>query len=387
MADKGPPISNPDKMTPDEIQKLVETLSAMKIKPKADSPSDLLQWMASIVDVGKETGAIPKTPTGPKPELSTPTSPAFHYATPWKPPLRISPFSGDGKDSTYDLWRYEVACLLSEGHSKEALLMAVRRSLRGEAANVLMRLGTVHAVEDILRKFDSIYGSVLETEDILAEFYSARQKSSEDCASWSMRLEDLITKAVKKGKIQPAEVNEMLRMMFHKGLRQELRDISGHLFQNITDFDKLRVAIRKLEIEHQPTAKSKQPTLKAAQTDDRFDKIQAQLNQLAEQVSLIAHSPSSRPGYQDHPQPGYYRGKKHRKGRGRGQQSQSMSRNFEPRETKSQPQNDKQIVCYTCGQEGHIAVGCRVRTDHRSSLNSNRPHPGAKGLAHPENGQ
>ena len=76
MAEKGPPISNPDKMTPDEIQKLVETLSAMKIKPKADSPSDLLHWMASIVDVGKETGAIPKTPTGPKPELSTPTSPA-----------------------------------------------------------------------------------------------------------------------------------------------------------------------------------------------------------------------------------------------------------------------------------------------------------------------
>ena len=287
MADNAPPTSSADGMTAEEIQKLVATLSAMKIKPKADTPADFLQWMASIVDVGKETGAIPKTPTVTKAEPLTPTPPAFQYSTPWKPPLRISTFSGDGKDSTYDLWKYEVTCLMHEGHPKEALLMAVRRSLRGEAANVLMRLGTVEGIHEILEKFDSIYGSVLETEDILAEFYSARQKPAEDCASWSMRLEDLITKAVKKGKVSPHDVNEMLRMMFHKGLRQELRDISGHLFQSITDFDKLRVAIRKLEMEHQPAVKSKQSTVKAAQADDRFDRIQAQLNQLSEQVNRM----------------------------------------------------------------------------------------------------
>jgi hypothetical protein len=51
-----------DFMSKEEIEQLVNTLSAMKIKPKADSPADLLSWMTGIVDVGKESGAIPKTP-------------------------------------------------------------------------------------------------------------------------------------------------------------------------------------------------------------------------------------------------------------------------------------------------------------------------------------
>lgn len=37
MADKERPTSNPDGMTETEVQKLVATLSAMKIKPKADT--------------------------------------------------------------------------------------------------------------------------------------------------------------------------------------------------------------------------------------------------------------------------------------------------------------------------------------------------------------
>uniref|UniRef100_K1R3M9 Uncharacterized protein n=1 Tax=Magallana gigas TaxID=29159 RepID=K1R3M9_MAGGI len=32
-------------MTQEEIDQLVKTLSAMKVKPKADSPEDLLSWM------------------------------------------------------------------------------------------------------------------------------------------------------------------------------------------------------------------------------------------------------------------------------------------------------------------------------------------------------
>lgn len=394
MTDKDPPTTNPDGMTEAEIQKLVATLSAMKIKPKADTPTDFLNWMSSMVSVSQETGAIPKTPMKTKSEPVTPTQPTFQYSSPWKPPLRISTFSGDGKDSTYDLWKYEVTCLMKEKHPREDLLMAVRRSLKGEAANVLMRLGTVDKVDEILNKFDSIYGSVLETEDILAEFYSAKQKPTEDCASWSMRLEDLINKAVRKGKVNPSDVNEMLRMMFHKGLRQELRDISGHLFQSITDFDKLRVAIRKLEMEHQPAAKSKQPTVKAAQADDRFDKIQAQLNKLSEQVMMLTQphfrnqmqDSTPKSSYQDS-RPAYQKSKKS-KGRGRGQQTHPTPRNSEQQEVAQQPQQDRRIVCFKCGQEGHIAVGCRVRTDHRrGTLNYNRPNPGAEGLAHPQNGQ
>lgn len=49
--------------------------------------------------------------------------------------------------------------------------------------------------------------------------------------------------------------------MFYKGLRQDLRDISGLLFHTVLDFDQLRIAVRKLESEHQPAPKSRQATV------------------------------------------------------------------------------------------------------------------------------
>ena len=388
---KSPEIPTGD-LSEDEIAKLVKTLSAMKLKPKADTPAEFLQWMSSMVMIGQETGAIPKTPL-----KTEPTTPLFQstmeYPSTWKPPLRISAFSGDGKgDTTYELWKYEVTCLMKEGHSREALMMAVRRSLKGEAATVLMRLGPDILVQDVIAKFDSIYGNVLETEDILAEFYSAKQKDTEDCAAWSMRLEDLINKAITKGKVSPASANEMLRTMFYKGLRQDLRDISGHLFHTISDFDRLRVAIRRLETEHKPAARPKQVTVKSASADDRFDKIQAQLNQLSEQV-LMLNQPTMRnntqPSQEYQSRPAYQRGKKYSKGRGWNRPNNSMS--AYPENTDDMPQQqrspDKKVtVCYKCGQEGHIAIGCRVRTDHRRSLNYSRPNPGAKDLARRKDG-
>lgn len=61
-----------DFMSKEEIAQLVKTLSAMNIKPKVDTPADLLGWMSKLVDVGKETGAIPKTPI-----KTEPFSPSF----------------------------------------------------------------------------------------------------------------------------------------------------------------------------------------------------------------------------------------------------------------------------------------------------------------------
>lgn len=147
-----------------------------KIKPKANTQAYLLGWMSKLVDVGKETGAIPKTPI-----KTEPFSPSFFKetadaTTSYKQPVQIALFSGGTSYSAYELWRYEVTCLRKEGYSKETILNAIRRSLKGEPATVMMRLGPVDNIDEILQKFDSIYGNVLGTDDILAEFYSAKQK-------------------------------------------------------------------------------------------------------------------------------------------------------------------------------------------------------------------
>lgn len=383
-------------MTQEEIDQLVKTLSAMKVKPKADSPEDLLSWMQRMVGTKSEV-QVPEHPVI-KTEASSVSKVSKEDSIPYKQPIRISIFSGDGKGETsYELWRYEVMCLMREGHSKESILMAIRRSLKGEPANILMRLGSIDIIEEILHKFDSIYGNVMEAEDILAEFYSAKQRDDENCAAWSVRLEDLVTKAVRKGKVSPTLTNDMLRTMFYKGLREDLKDISGHLYHNTYDFDRLRVAIRKIELEHKPVAKpSKHATAKAATctstsdtSADRFSEMQSQLDQLTAQVMQLSQNPQTSQ-YSQMPRQSYQRGRRAFRGYRTSQSPRMPSAPLPANDVNPAPsavQQDK-VICYRCHQEGHIAVGCRVRLDHQKAqhLNFNRSNPGARGLAAPRQG-
>jgi hypothetical protein len=54
-------------------------------------------------------------------------------------------------------------------------------------------------IDDIIRKLDSIYGSVDRKEILLTQFYGARQEKDEDISHWSCRLERIIGKCVDGG--------------------------------------------------------------------------------------------------------------------------------------------------------------------------------------------
>ena len=71
-----------------------------------------------------------------------------------KPP-RISIFYGDSVkgEATYAQWVYEVKCLLIEKtHKPKVIAQAIRRSLRGEASNLVRRLGIGATIPEILDK-------------------------------------------------------------------------------------------------------------------------------------------------------------------------------------------------------------------------------------------
>ena len=70
---------------------------------------------------------------------------------------------------------------MKESKAEESILHTVRRSIRGEVVNVIIRLEVGASIHDIVHKMDSIGGYLLEQEDVLAEFYSARQKVNESC--------------------------------------------------------------------------------------------------------------------------------------------------------------------------------------------------------------
>ncbi|PVD18623.1 hypothetical protein C0Q70_21173 [Pomacea canaliculata] len=189
-------------------------------------------------------------------------------------------------EASYELWKFEVNCVKPDAaYDRHAVLEAVRRSLRGEAARVAMRLGVNATADSIISKFDSLYGTVRGGEDLLADVYAAKQQDGEDVATWSCRLEDLWAKAA-----------EVLRCRFWKGLVQPLRDRSGHKFTTINDFDELRRIMRQFEwtSDHQPRKPT--ATTKAAQSVDEVTALKAQLYQLQrEMAEMIGRQPDDDP--------------------------------------------------------------------------------------------
>ena len=98
-------------------------------------------------------------------------------------------------------------------------------------------------IDKILDVLDSVYGTVDNKEHILAEFYSARQRDDEDVTTWSNRLQDILGKGLEKGLVDYRDMNSMLHAMLWRGLRQELKDISGHKHDMIKDFNQLKSSV------------------------------------------------------------------------------------------------------------------------------------------------
>lgn len=351
----------------EEEKKLIASLRELGLKPKADTKEDLQQWLEeySASAFGSVTATVPETKI------------TVNSQTP-----RISIFYGDVDTLTkgevvYDQWKYEVLSLLrTRLHKEDVLLQAIRRSLKGEALKVLTRLRTDTSIREILDKLDSVYGVVDTKESILARFYAARQGETEDIATWSCRLEDLLAKAVEKELVQPREVNDMLKGMLWTGMRSDLKSIFGYKVDQIDDFDRLRVELRKLETEHGSTKKNISTVSKGVvpQVESELKKEVGELKKvistMSENMTLINEQLKTFTAQQQVVRNNGSRGRGNNRNRGRHrggykgnnstkdqQQEASSATQSSDQQQKEKPKGD--ITCYTCGQKGHFKWQCK----------------------------
>lgn len=229
------------KLTKEEIEAMEKYFEEIGAKPKVGTLKDFQNWMKDITIAGEEETIGAGTPEPP------PRS--HHYSASVHHFPKLSLFSGndDKKDVPFTIWKHEIECIINEGHSKQTVAQAIRSSLRGEALRVHTRLGPAPTAVQVIEKFESLYGIVDAPETTKAKFYSATQREDEDVTSWSSRLEDLYAQTPEYKSATANQINADLCNIFYRGLRSSLRDITGHIYDKVKDFDKLRVAIRQVE--------------------------------------------------------------------------------------------------------------------------------------------
>ena len=170
-------------------------------------------------------------------------------------PLKLSLFSGDSKpkggEVSFEVWKQEIECLkLDEGCSPSSLARLVRRSLRGEAGQLVLNMGVDATVDEIVGKLEGFYGTVESGAVLLQQLYSMRQNIGESITAYSARLQLAVDKAEQRGGLSPSAKDETLRVVFWKGLSDEpTKQAIRHKYDTVNNFDELIRVSRLVEQE------------------------------------------------------------------------------------------------------------------------------------------
>ncbi|XP_067682584.1 uncharacterized protein [Haliotis asinina] len=277
-------------MSEEEVKQLVSSLKKLDLRPKADTPQDLLAWISSVSKSTEE--AKPSIP----PTVTLAKTPQLPY------------FSGDRKgDVDFDQWKHEYTCLCTR-YSEQDVVDAVHKSLRGKAARVAMHIDKDAPLNSLITKLDSVFGMVHTEHNIMAEFYTARQGEEESVADWACRLEDILDQAIMLGKVKTGERDVLLRDTLWTGLRLDLKDMSSHRYDQGGTLEAFLKYLRQLEQDlrqRQPTAR-RPATSKSSVTKEQSElqeikgmlkSMTAEINKLKEQVKS-----NERPQVKEHRQ-------------------------------------------------------------------------------------
>lgn len=116
-------------------------------------------------------------------------------------------------------------------YTEPMIAQAIRKSLKLQAKKVILPLGIDATVKEMMERLEGVFGNVATGLSVLQEFYSASQKQDESVASWGLRLEEILQKAIDKGHVREEEKDEMLRKKFWRCLRSDrLRNATSVFF-------------------------------------------------------------------------------------------------------------------------------------------------------------
>ena len=115
-------------------------------------------------------------------------------------PLSLPKFSGvvptPKSETSFKVWHHTLKAIISEEQLQDnRIKQLVRRSLTGEAAEVLVNLPVTASSKDIIDELISCYDTTGAKVDGWSAFHSASQKVNESITEWKIRLLRLYNEA------------------------------------------------------------------------------------------------------------------------------------------------------------------------------------------------
>ncbi|XP_033757328.1 uncharacterized protein LOC117339721 [Pecten maximus] len=203
---------------------------------------------------------------------------------------KIPTFSGQEQkgDVSFNVWRYEVRCLLKDVSLPETvLLQAIRQSLKGTAREMLIPLGETATGTAILSKLEGLYGNVETDEATLQKFYTESQQEGESVTAYACRLETLLHASIESGYIDRVAKETMLRSKFWTSLNERLKTQTRNKYETIKSFDMLVREVRAIELELTNNDKVKSSAKKGQHQPVHAEQMQSKIEIMAEQLTTL----------------------------------------------------------------------------------------------------
>lgn len=341
------------------------------LKEDQDTEEKMMTMLKTFTEAGKRSRAwkeifnqdlLPAqvkketfSPNGKSPSSGTTSSPGTlgHQDSSYKlkvPKLPI--FSGDKKkDSSFARWQFHVKVFLKGPYEEYSILNAISQSVRSPAADTMINMGDGVTVSEVLAKFRTRYGSVLQVEALTEKLYSLKQ-GPEDVATWAFNIEEVVYEIEEKDGIKHEEAEEKVKGRFWYGLKESrIRDATRATWRTMS-FDDLLVMGRTLEEEYAPSA----PTAKVQQQTSLETKMDQLVKTVEDMSTRLQKLETAQTSKKDNSAPV--------------QKSDDSPKEKKPAKcTKCKleghlyfgcKKNNPEIKCRRCGQEGHLQHCCRV---------------------------
>ena len=182
--------------------------------------------------------------------MSTPTTEAPTSSTMSEirnNPLSLPRFSGTTptpkSEASYKVWKYQLEAIkdeesLTENQSKQI----IRRSLCGEAAEVIVGIPVTATTSEIISTLEDNYGCDREKVDVWSRFHAA-QKPDEN-VTWQMRLIGLISDA-DPGNTFKEHRDKLLITTFWSNLyNKDLKITTAYMRKSSTTFSEFFRAVK-----------------------------------------------------------------------------------------------------------------------------------------------